>query len=354
MSVDWGKAGAASARRMQAASVLALLLLPLLAGNAPGQETPHLLVHAQEGSLAANADATAGVIDELPVETGIEVRDPSVWERYQLQIVLAAAVILLQSATIAGLAVQDCRRRKAEREVTARRTELAHALRIAQLGELSGAIAHELNQPLTSILANAEVGASLVARDPVDRDEIAAIFADIADDDRRAAALIVDLRRLMTKGETELALLDLNGLVEAAVRLVRSELFLRAVTVDLRLSRDPLPVRASRPQLKQVLLNLTLNAADAMAAQPAATRVVTIATRLRADGWRELSVRDEGPGLDPAVAEDPFRPFATTKPGGLGLGLSICRTIVQSHDGTLAFDPTATGGARAVLALPPP
>lgn len=290
----------------------------------------------------------------LPANADLEFYEPTAWERYRPQIVLAVAVILLQSGTITALVVQERRRRKIEREVTARRSELAHVSRVAQLGELSGGMAHELNQPLTSILANAEAGAQLVGREPLDRDEIAAIFADIAEDDRRAAAIIADLRRLMTRGEVVFDLLDLNGLVEGAIRLVQSELLLREVRVDLSLARDALPVRANRAQIKQVLLNLTLNAADAMAAQPAATRVVTIASRLRADGWRELSVRDAGPGLDPAIAGDPFQPFVTTKPTGLGLGLSICRTIVQSHGGTLAFDAAATGGARAVLALPPP
>lgn len=290
----------------------------------------------------------------LPPGAVLEFYDPSIWERYGPQIGLAAAVFLLQLGTIAALVVQDRRRRTAERELAMRRTELAHVSRIAQLGELSGALAHELNQPLTSILANAEAGSQLVARDPVDLQEVAAILADIAEDDRRAAGIIVDLRRMMAKGETEFVRLDLNRTAEAAVRLIQSELLVREVTVQLRLARGTVQVLANRAQLKQVLLNLMLNAADAMAGQPAASRRMTISTRLRGDGWRELSVRDHGPGLDAAVAADPFRPFATTKAAGLGLGLSICRTIAQSHGGTLEFDRTVTDGARAVLALPPP
>ncbi len=291
--------------------------------------------------------------DLLPANAVLEVYNPSAWERYRLQILLAVAVILLQSATIAALVIQDRPRRSAQREVAARRAELAHVSRIAQLGELSGALAHELNQPLTSILANAETGSQLIAREPVDLEEIAAILADIAEDDRRAAVIIVELRRLMSKGETDFAILDLNRTVDATVRLIRSELLMREVTVEQRLARVEMPVRASRPQLKQVLLNLLLSAADAMAEQPTQTRRVTIATMLRDDGWRELSVHDQGPGLSEAVAADPFRPFATTKTTGLGLGLSICRTIVQAHGGTLEFDETADNGARVVLALPP-
>lgn len=292
--------------------------------------------------------------DLLPAGTLLEHYEPSAWERYRAPILLASAVILAQSATIAALAVQNRRRRIAEREVAARRVELAHMSRVAQLGELSGALAHELNQPLTSILANAEAGAQLTRRDPVDLEELAAILEDIAEDDRRAAGIIVELRRLMAKGETKLEMLDLSEVVEATILLARSEFLVRQVEVDPRFARDALAVRASRPQLKQVILNLLLNAADAMADQPVTARRVSISTRVRQDGWRELTVEDRGPGLAPEVAGDPFRPFVTTKAHGLGLGLSICRTIVQGHGGTLRFDPDRTEGAMAILALPPP
>jgi C4-dicarboxylate-specific signal transduction histidine kinase len=138
------------------------------------------------------------------------------------------------------------------------------------------------------------------------------------------------------------------------VLLARSEFVVRQVVVEPRLAPGGLVVRGSVPQLKQVILNLLLNAADAMADQPPGSRRIRVATRTRDDGWRELQVQDAGPGLAPAVADDPFRPFATTKPGGLGLGLSICRTIVEAHGGTLGFDGDAREGATVILALPPP
>lgn len=290
----------------------------------------------------------------LPPGAVLEFYVPSAWEQYRPQILAMLLVILLQAATIAALVVQDRRRRRAELELAARRVELAHMSRVVQLGELSGALAHELNQPLTSILANAEAGAQLVARDPVDREEIAAILGDIAEDDRRAAGIIVELRRLIAKGEVELVPLDLNEIIAATLRLTQSELLVREVAVEARLALGGMPIRANLPQIKQVLLNLMLNAADAMAGQPARARLITVSTRLRADGWRELAVADRGPGLAAAVASDPFRPFVTTKAAGLGLGLAICRTIVQAHGGTLAFDDGVRQGVRVVLALPPP
>jgi C4-dicarboxylate-specific signal transduction histidine kinase len=184
--------------------------------------------------------------------------------------------------------------------------------------------------------------------------EIAAILADIAEDDRRAAGIITDLRQLMTKGEAEFKMVDLNKIVATTIRIMRSELIVREVRVDEKVHRSELIVYGNSTQLEQVLLNLMLNAADSMSEQLSETRLMVIQTSLRCDGWRELSVSDNGQGLSADIRVNPFRPFTTTKPQGLGLGLSICQTIAQSHGATLAFDNSVSHGARVVLALPPP
>ncbi len=158
----------------------------------------------------------------------------------------------------------------------------------------------------------------------------------------------------MAKEETAAAVVDLNDIVLSVVRLALGELHVREVAVETNLRREALPVRGNSAQLKQVVLNLLFNAADAMCGRPPGSRTVTVTTGLRPDGWRELAVRDQGTGLAPEVAGDPFRAFVTTKPTGLGLGLSICRTIAGAHGGTLAFDAGVEPGARIVLALPPP
>lgn len=291
-------------------------------------------------------------VELLPASAQLLFYDPTAWQRHRLEIMLAVGFILAQSGMIVALVVQDRRKRAAETEVASRRLELAHLSRVAQLGELSGAVAHELNQPLTSILANAEAATQLLSRRPPDMAEIRAILADIAEDDRRAARIITELRGLMTKGPTDFETIDLNDVVGATVRLARSELVVREIHVGTRLARGELPVRGNKAQLQQVLLNLMLNAADAMVELGPEARHMMIETRSRTDGWCELEVRDNGPGLAGELRESAFRAFSSTKANGLGLGLSICRTIAQAHGGTLAFEESGRG-ARIVLALPP-
>jgi C4-dicarboxylate-specific signal transduction histidine kinase len=290
----------------------------------------------------------------LPPGTERLFYEPTAWERYKPQILIAAVIILLQSATIAALVIQERRRKRITEELAVERLELAHLSRATQLGALSGALAHELNQPLASILANAEAGVRLLAREPPDLRELPGILADIASDDRRAAGIITQLRRLMVKGDATLDDIDLNQAVAATVALAGGELVTRRTRVDFRPGQPELRVRGNLPQLQQVTLNLMLNAADAMADMPPGDRRMVIETRQREDGARELAVADRGRGLTPEMQANAFKPFVTSKEHGLGFGLAICRSIAQAHGGTLAFDARAAAGARIVLTLPAP
>jgi signal transduction histidine kinase len=292
--------------------------------------------------------------NRLPSATELLYYDPTAWESYRAEILLASTVIFLQSATIGALVVQSRRRRKVEGELAEGRLELAHLSRTTQLGELSGALAHELNQPLTAILANAEAGRRLIEQDKPDLEEVAAILADISADDRRAAGIISELRRLMVKGEVTMAPVDLAAIVDNTLALTRSELVTRQTQVEVLHEARDLTVMASAAQLQQVVLNLVLNGTEAMAETPPAERLLTVETRLRPDGWRELSVRDRGRGVTAEMRDKAFRPFVSSKPGGLGFGLSICRSIAQAHGGRLDFDPGVRDGARMVLTLPAP
>jgi signal transduction histidine kinase len=289
--------------------------------------------------------------DLLPADAEVRYRTASLWDQYRPEILAIVAFILLQTATIGALIFQGRRRRTAEAELATGRTELAHLSRASLLGELSGAFAHELNQPLTSILANAQVGRQLIAEGRAGSAELGEILADIEADDRRAAAVITQLRRLLMKGETALETADLNRIAASTIQLVKGELLARQIRIKLSQTRDPVPVSANFAQLQQVVLNLVVNAADANQPLPAPERLIGVAVRKRG-GWGEIIVSDNGKGLSLEMQEEVFKPFVSTKSKGLGLGLSICRSIAKAHGGRLRFDPDYITGARVILSVP--
>lgn len=294
-------------------------------------------------------------LDRLPEGTRLLFHDPSIWERYRNEILALAAIVLAQTATIAALLVQRRRFLRSQATLASERAQLIHVSRNLRLGQLSAALAHEINQPLAAIQANAEAGVRLAAVAPPDLPEIGEIFSDIVADTRRAAGIIANLRRLMVKGETELAEIDLNGVVRATLALVGNELAARGARVSGSFAPGRLMVRGNGPQLQQIVLNLAFNAAEAMAGLAEERRLVRVSTARLADGGCRLAVEDAGPGIDPDRREAVFRPFASTKATGLGVGLAICRNIAAAHGGTLAFaEPDGGRGARAVLTLPAP
>ena len=243
-------------------------------------------------------------------------------------------------------------RRHAEAEAQEQRLQVAHLSRVAMLGELSGALAHELNQPLTAILANARAAQRLMAQERPDLGEVREILGEIADADRRAGEVIARLRAFLHKGEMQLGPVDLNEVVCEVLTLTHSDLIRRRVTVDTTgLSADLPGVFADRVQMQQVLLNLLLNACDAILPD-GLDRRVTIATEAAADGTVELSLADRGTGIPPEEMQHIFEPFFTSKADGLGLGLSICRSIVTAHEGRLWADNNGDGGATFHLRLP--
>jgi PAS domain S-box-containing protein len=242
--------------------------------------------------------------------------------------------------------------RRAELEAQERRKEVTHLTRVAILGELSGALAHELNQPLTAILSNAQAAQRLLAKTPIDLDEVRNILSDIGSDDKRAGDVIKRLRALMKKGETKLQALDLNDLATEVLELAHSELVERNVGVATRLAPGLPDVRGDRVQLQQVLLNLILNACEAMGSSNGTESVVEISTGRDGDGRLQLTVADRGPGIPPDLIDRVFEPFVTTKKQGLGLGLSICHSIVTAHGGRLWVTNNPGRGATFSVALP--
>jgi C4-dicarboxylate-specific signal transduction histidine kinase len=250
-----------------------------------------------------------------------------------------------------GVALDITPRKRAEMQADEDRAALRHMTRVSLLGQLSASIAHQLNQPLASILSNAEAAQTMLQRDPVDLADLREICDDIVAEDHRAAEVIRRLGALFKRGEPTLLPLDINELVHDTLDLARTNLLTRHVTLSTALVADLPPVAGDRVQLQQLLLNLIVNAADAMQATPQAERHLTVSTALT-DGQVAVCVADRGPGIAEADLHKVFDPFWSTKDGGMGMGLAICRSIAEAHHGCLSLRNAAEGGAVFCVQLP--
>jgi PAS domain S-box-containing protein len=249
-----------------------------------------------------------------------------------------------------GVVRDITQQKRAELEARELRDDLTHLSRVSTLGALSGSLAHELNQPLGVILSNAQAAQELLAQEPPDVAEVRDILDDIVNADRRAGEVIERLRALLKRGQVSLQAVPLNRIIDEVLHLIRVDLIRRGVSVIPELAADLPPVEGDRVQLQQVVLNLILNAADAMANNAPDERRLHLQTALH-DGRVRASVRDEGQGL-PEDPERLFKPFYTTKDQGLGLGLAICWSIVAAHHGRLWAEPNAGRGAVFHFELP--
>ena len=279
---------------------------------------------------------------QLPPGSVLRFRRPSLWEEYRWHVVAVTLLLLAQSALIAGLLVHRRRRRqadqarlRAEEQVQRAREELAHALRVTTLGELVAAIAHEMSQPLTAIVTNAEATRRMLSPGP-NADEATAALSDIKADAVRASQILQRLRALIRKGREESREIDLEGLIDETVAMLRADLALKRITILVEPAKDPLPLVSGDPiQLQQVLLNLIVNASEAIAAAGTGPREIVVETALERPNGVSVCVRDTGIGIDEAQIDRIFEPFVTSKHDGLGMGLSISRTIVEAHQGSI-------------------
>src|SRR5206468_12244478 len=224
-------------------------------------------------------------------------------------------------------------RKRIDDETARQRIELEHLSRVATVSELSGALAHELNQPLAIIMSNAEAAQRLLEEAEPDLVEIRAILGDIVDEDERAGEVITRLRGLLKRGTPNRQPLSLNRVVQGVLQLTRSDLVRRGITVDACLGEGLPTIHADRVPIEQVLINIIGNACDAMAANAPGDRVLRIATDTDA-GMVRATIVDAGSGLPPSP-ERVFDQFYTTKPQGLGMGLAISRSIIAAHGGKL-------------------
>lgn len=252
---------------------------------------------------------------------------------------------------LTGVKMDVTARKTAELQSRADREALTHLSRVSTMGQLSASIAHQLNQPLAAILGNAETARKMLGRQGVSLEELREILDDIVDDDHRAAEVIRRLNALYRRGEMELSTIDLNDLVRETLELLHAELTMRHVTTSVALAASLPPVTGGRIQLQQVLLNIILNAAEAMASVDPERRVIVVSTAVK-DGQAQVCIADRGTGIAPEDLGRVFDPFWTTKANGGGVGLAICSAIIAAHHGTLTVANDPAGGAVFCFNLP--
>ena len=249
---------------------------------------------------------------------------------------------------IAGIAIEH---ERAQNELEHTRLELAHVARVTTMGELAASIAHEVNQPLGAIVGNADICLGWLREKEFDREQLAEALEDIAGDGHRASQIISRIRSLVKKHVPEKSPLNLSDIAREVIGLVGHEALRKQVTIDSHLSESLPAVEADRVQLQQVLLNLVMNGIEAMNATEVNQRHLTLQT-LVSNGSVLAVVSDRGIGIDPANAEQLFKPFHTTKANGMGMGLAISRSIVESFGGRLWAEANAEGGAIFSFSLP--
>ncbi|SAL28890.1 ATPase [Caballeronia arvi] len=276
---------------------------------------------------------------------------PSLWNQYRGAVVFVAAVVGLQALTIAALLWQRRKRRVAEEAATVRANELARAARISSAGELSASIAHEVGQPLGAILSNADAAGLILEHREPEVHELQQILADVRRDAVRANQVVQRLRDLLRKHPIEFIELDLNSTVDETLTLLTPEARRRRIVIESELSLECSPIVGDCVQLQQVLLNLSVNAMDAMHETGDSNRILSISTQPSQHGVA-LIVADRGHGISEATRRKLFDSFFTTKPQGMGLGLSIARTIVESHGGTITSQSREGGGSVFIVWLP--
>jgi signal transduction histidine kinase len=265
--------------------------------------------------------------------------------------VVVINVVVGEALLIGGLLLEHRRRRRAEVEARRHLATMAHLDRRAAMGELATGLAHELNQPLGAILRNAEAAKMMLASSAPALDQLRDIVDDIRSDDRRAAGIIRSMRTLLRKQDIHALPVDLNAVARETVEFLEPDAASKGVRVSVDVPPHPSVVRGDRVHLQQVVLNLLLNSVDAVTGSPADRRRVLVRTAC-SNGHVDLAVTDTGPGFSPDALSHLFEPFFSTKAHGMGMGLSIVRSIVEAHGGRVTGANNADRGATVRITLP--
>jgi signal transduction histidine kinase len=328
------------------------LVRDVVAGRSPDP------AHAVQ-SVASRCVADARALERWSLDRGllppgcdIRFAERAAWREYGWQIAAAIAVIAGQALLIAALLSQRRRRRAAEADSQRRFAEMTHMNRRVAMGGLAASIAHELNQPLGAIHNNASAAQILIQAEPPRLGEVAEILEDIKHDDRRASEVIARIRNMLRKSDLAVVAVDVNETIEVTQKLVTFDAATHGVDVRTELEPGLPAVRADRIQVQQVLLNLALNAMEAMHDPPRERKQLILRSRAVDAREAEISVIDSGAGIREDMLPRIFDPFVTSKSGGMGLGLSISRTIIEAFGGRMRAENLSSGGAAFHFTLP--
>jgi signal transduction histidine kinase len=288
---------------------------------------------------------------QLPPGSVIRFRGPSLWRDYRDEVLAALAALVLQALLISALLYQRGARQRAEVESRHNLALAADANRRVTMTALTGSIAHELGQPLNAILHNAQAGEMLVASNRATPETLREILGDIRKADLRATQIVERHRTMLRNRQLDAKPIDIHAIVRESIALIAHDTKSKHIQVDVRLPPDPCFVVGDPVLLQQVVVNLVMNAIDAMAETPADRRRIRVQNEVTPDHV-EVSVRDAGTGLPASVDGKLFEPFVTTKTHGIGIGLTIARTIIEAHRGKITARNNPDGGATFSVTLP--
>ena len=286
----------------------------------------------------------------LPPGSTVRYRSPSLWQAHKVAVLSAVGVVAVQSLLIVGLVYQRRARHRAETEGRKNLMLAAVASRRQTMSALTSSIAHELGQPLTSMISNAQAGRMMITANQATPDTVCEILSDIESEGVQATRIVNRHRTMLRGHQLDMKPIDLHEVIHESLALVDHDMRARQIEATVNLSSHPCIITGDQVLLQQVLVNLMVNAMDAMAETPPARRRVTISTEV-SGGAVDVSVRDAGTGLPAQIDGALFMPFVTTKPQGLGIGLTITRTIVETHGGTIDAHNNPEGGATFTVTL---
>ena len=289
--------------------------------------------------------------EQIPPDAVVSFRPPTLWQAYRNAVLGAVTVIVLLSVLVASLLLERLRRRRAEITMQKQHTALAHASRLAVAGELTAAIAHEINQPLGAVQTNADTAEVILQAGGDRREDLLRLVGRIRNDNLRASQVIKRLRALLARQEARRQPLELNAVLTDVEAFLRPELQRRDMSLALRPAKTPARILGDETQIQQVLINLILNAMDALAEAPLDRRSILVQVECTT-GTHSVSVKDQGRGFADGDLSKLFDSFFSTKRTGMGLGLSIARTIVVAHGGSIRAERGPSGGAIFHVELP--